>query len=145
MNVIELNSLARKLREVALTASQHEDDTKLSMAQLMVFETVARTPRVSVKEITEQTGLAQSWVSKIVAGQCEDGVFVLSQDPGDRRRTIVSLSDQAQKATFRDRGVVDIDEALTATFPHLSPEAVTQVKVLLTQLQHVLQDDEKHP
>ena len=121
MDVIQLNSLVRQLREIALTASRRQGDEELSVAQLAVIESVARTPGSSIADITRDTGLAQSWISKIVADQCSKGVFVQTKDPKDQRRTLISFSTSAEKLTFMIRGTARIDGAIKQMFPHLSP------------------------
>lgn len=139
MNVIELSSLARRLREVALAASQQHGDSALSVAELAVIQEVARTPGTSVTGIARTTGLAQSWVSTIVHSLCQEGVFVQSKDPVDQRRTLISLSGFAQQLTFSDRGGRGVEEAVGRAFPHLDEVQVQYVMGLLAELQKTLE------
>lgn len=138
MDVIQLNTLARQLREIALAASRKQGDAELSVAQLAVIEAVARKPDISVREITGKTGLAQSWVSKIVSEKCDEGVFVLRKDPQDQRRTLVAFSEDAHKMTFTDRGATSINNELRARYPTLSESEVERIIVLLEELHSAL-------
>ena len=138
MDVVRLNALARRLREVALAAGRSSGDLDISVAQLAVIEAVARTPGSTVATITRTTGLAQSWVSRIVREMADAGVFVLAKDPDDRRRTRMSLSADAARLTFQDRGERSVDSGLAQTAPHLDEAGVRRVLDLLTELESLL-------
>ena len=141
MDVVRLNALSRQLREIALGASRGHGDLDISVAQLAVIETVARAPGSTVATITRTTGLAQSWVSTIVREMTEAGVFVIGKDPDDRRRTRVSLSPDAARLTFDDRGTRSIDAGLAQAVPHLREQQVRRVVDLLTELESLLRPD----
>lgn len=141
MDVVRLNALSRQLREIAFAASQGSGDLDISVAQLAVIETVARTPGSTVATITRTTGLAQSWVSTIVQEMAGAGVFVLAKDPDDRRRTRVSLSPDAARLTFDDRGTRSVDSGLAHTVPQLDENGVRRVVELLTELESLLRPD----
>jgi DNA-binding MarR family transcriptional regulator len=138
VDVVRLNALSRRLREVALAASRSSGDLDISVAQLAVIEAVARTPGSTVATITRTTGLAQSWVSRIVREMADAGVFVLAKDPDDRRRTRMSLSADAARLTFHDRGKRSVDSGLAQTAPHLDETGVRRVLDLLTELESLL-------
>lgn len=138
MDVIQLNALARKLREVALLASRRQGDTKLSVTQIAVIEAVARKDGISIAEIVEATGLAQSWVSKIVTDLAKDGVFTQWKSSNDQRRTLVALSDDARRMTFADRGTTPIDESLLEVNPNLTREEANEVLRLLESVNGLL-------
>ncbi len=138
MDVVRLNALSRRLREIALAASRGGGDLDISMTQLAVIETVARTPGSTIATITRTTGLAQSWVSTIVREMTDAGVFVLAKDPDDRRRTRVSLSPDAARLTFDERGTRSVDTGLRQAVPHLDEAGVRRVVALLTELESML-------
>ncbi|MGR7025996.1 MarR family winged helix-turn-helix transcriptional regulator [Geodermatophilus sp. URMC 62] len=141
MDVVRLNALSRRLREVALAASRSSGDLDISVAQLAVIEAVARAPGSTVATITRTTGLAQSWVSRIVREMADAGVFVLAKDPDDRRRTRMSLSADAARLTFHDRGERSVDSGLAETASHLDEAGVRRVLDLLTELESLLRPD----
>jgi len=138
LDVVRLNALSRQLREVALAASHGSGDLDISVGQLAVIEAVARTPGSTVATITRTTGLAQSWVSTIVRELADAEVFVLASDPDDRRRTRVSLSPEAARLTFEDRGVRSVDAGLAQVVPHLDSAGARRVVDLLTELESLL-------
>lgn len=144
MDVVRLNALSRQLREIALAASRGSGDLEISVAQLAVIETVARTPGSTVATISRTTGLAQSWVSTIVRELAEAGVFVLGKDPDDRRRTRVSLSADAARLTFDDRGTRSVDSGLAHAVPQLDEKGKRRVVELLTELESLLRPNAGH-
>lgn len=142
VDVVRLNALSRQLREIALTASQGRGDLDISIGQLAVIEAVARQSNGTVATITRTTGLAQSWVSTIVREMADAGVFVLTSDPDDRRRTRVSLSPEAAHLTFDDRGTRSVDAGLARAAPHLDRAGTRRVLDLLVELESLLQPGE---
>lgn len=138
VNVIGLNRLARQLRDIALTASQGGAQLPISMGQLAVVEAVARHPDSTVSMISKSTGLAQSWVSKIVREMSEQGVFRYSKDPHDRRQTLVRLDPEIAHQTFEDHGRLPIDDAIVGVVPHLDAVGVRRVVELLVELDDLL-------
>ena len=138
VDVIRLNRLARQLREIALKASQEGAELSISVGELAVIETVARNPDSTISEISRRTGLAQSWVSKIVRELSEDGVFHHGKDPNDRRQTRVRLDPEIQRRTVEDYGARPIDEAVADAAPHLDAAGVKRVKELLVELDRLL-------
>jgi len=138
VDVVRLNALSRRLHEIALVASQGSGDLDLSIAQLSVIETVARTPGSTVATIARTTGLAQSWVSTILRELADAGVFVLSKDPDDRRRTRVLLSPDAARLTFDERGTRSVETGLRQAAAHLDDSGARRVVDLLTELESLL-------
>jgi DNA-binding MarR family transcriptional regulator len=138
VDVIRLNRLARQLREIALKASQGGAELPISVGQLAVVEAVARNPDSTVSMISKSTGLAQSWVSKIVRELSDQGVFAHSKDPHDRRQTRVRLDPEIHRQTFEDHGVRPIDDAVADIASHLDATGVRRVTELLVELDGLL-------
>lgn len=143
VDVLQLNRLARQLREIALKASQGGADLPISVGELAILENVARHPNSTISEISRSTGLAQSRVSKVVRELSEEGVFQHSKDPNDRRQTRVQLDAKVQRQTFEDHGSRPIDEALSDAVPHLDAAGVKRVKELLAELSGLLAEKTK--
>ncbi len=141
MNVRRLNKLSRQLREIALKASQDGTEFPLSTGELAIVENVARNPDITITELVQRTGLAQSWVSKVVRGFSDQGIFQCSQNPKDRRQTRVRLDPKAHRDAFENHGSRPIDNALEAAAPHLSSESLARAKVLLNELADLLDAD----
>ena len=134
MDVLELNRLARLLREVALKASQNGEELPISASELAVIEKVARHPDITISEISRNTGLAQSRVSTIVQDLTGEGVFLLRKVPPDRRQTRVRLDPKTERQTFDDAGARPIDNVLSGAAPHLSPDDVGRLIGLLEEV-----------
>jgi DNA-binding MarR family transcriptional regulator len=140
VDVLQLNRLARQLREIALKASQGGADLPISVGELAILENVARYPNSTISEISRSTGLAQSRVSKVVRELSEEGVFHHSKDPNDRRQTRVRLDAKVRRQTFEDYGSRPIDEALSDAVSHLDAAGVERVKELLAELSGLLEE-----
>lgn len=138
MDVLQLNRLARLLREVALRASQNGQELPISASELAVIENVARHPDVTIGEISHNTGLAQSRVSAIVRDLTAEGVLVQRKVPPDRRQTRVRLDPRAESQMFDEFGARPVDDALSGAAPHLSPEEVTRLLLLLEEVLRML-------
>jgi DNA-binding MarR family transcriptional regulator len=134
VDVIRLNRLARRLREIALKASQGGAELPISVGELSVVEAVARTPDSSISELSRASGLAQSWVSKIVRELSEQGVFQQTKDPDDRRQTRIRLTPEIHHRAFHEYGARPIGEAVSEAAPHLDARGVQRVKELLLEL-----------
>ncbi|MFC7273491.1 MarR family winged helix-turn-helix transcriptional regulator [Paractinoplanes rhizophilus] len=138
MDVFQLNRLARRLREIALRASQEGAELPISVGELAILEHVARFPGSTISEISRSTGLAQSRVSKVVRELSDDGVFQHAADPEDRRRTRVRLDPRVRHQTFDEYGSRPIDAALAAAAPHLDAAGLARVQELAAELAGLL-------
>jgi DNA-binding MarR family transcriptional regulator len=133
MDVLELNRLARLLREVALKASQNGQELPISASELAVIENVARHPDITISEISHNTGLAQSRISTIVRDLTGEGVLLQRKVPPDRRQTRVRLDPSVEAQTFDEFGARPIDAVLSGVAPHLSPDDVSNLIRLLEE------------
>ena len=70
-------------------------------------------PGSSIGDITERTGLPQSYVSESVAKLRGQGILKTSTDPADGRRTLVRVSAQHPR-TVVTKGSASVDRALAA-------------------------------
>jgi DNA-binding MarR family transcriptional regulator len=138
MDVLQLNRLARLLREVALKASQNGQELPISASELAVIEDVARHPDITISEISHDTGLAQSRVSTIVRDLTSEGVLVQRKVPPDRRQTRVRLDPKAESQTFDEFGARPVDDVLSGAVPHLSPDEVAHLLLLLEEVLQML-------
>jgi DNA-binding MarR family transcriptional regulator len=138
VDAIRLNRLARRLREIALKASQGGAEVPLSVGELAVFEAVARTPDSTISEISRATGLAQSWVSTIVRDLSQQRVVQQTKAAEDRRQTRVRLDPEVHRLSFEDYGARPIDGAVIEVAPHLDASGVQRVTELLLELDQLL-------
>jgi len=142
VEVRRLNRLSRQLREIALRASQNDEDLPLSAGELTVVEYVARHPASTISAIARETGLAQSRVSTLARRLTEDGVFICGKDDQDRRQTRVQLSPEVATQVFEEFGSRPVDGALTTAAPHLTDSDVGKVLRLLDELATLLDPSE---
>jgi DNA-binding MarR family transcriptional regulator len=129
-----VNRLARQLREVALRASQDNQDLPISAGELVVVEHVARHPGSTITAIARETGLAQSRVSTVVRDLTREHVFSCTKDDADRRQTRVQLAPHVAKQAFEELGSRPVDDALTLVAPHLTSRDAARAGRLLDEL-----------
>jgi len=145
VDVRRLNRVARQLREVALRASQDNQDLPLSASELMVVEHVARHPGSTITAIARETGLAQSRVSTVVRQLAKERVFDCGKDDADRRQTHVRLSPQAAVQAFEESGSRLIDDALLTVAPHLTTSDASRIDQLLDELASLMESPDHEP
>lgn len=145
VDVRRLNRLARQLREVALRASQNNQDLPLSASELMVVEHVARHPGSTITAIARETGLAQSRVSAVVRQLADERVFDCGKDDADRRQTRVQLAPQVAVQVFEEFGSRPIGDALAAVVPHLTASDAGRVDQLLEELATLMESPNHEP
>jgi hypothetical protein len=77
----------------------------------LIVTDIAEHAGSSIGEIAARTGLPQSYVSTSVARLRDRKAVRTAADPGDRRRTLVTLSESVPARAGR-RGAVSIDGAI---------------------------------
>ena len=145
MDVRRLNRLARQLREVALRASQNNQELPLTASELMVVEHVARHPGSTITAIARDTGLAQSRVSTVVRQLAEARVFDRTKEDADRRQTHVQLAPQAAVQAFEEFGSRPIGDALPTVAPHLTASDARRIDQLLDELATLMEPPNHEP
>ncbi|WP_067903554.1 winged helix DNA-binding protein [Nocardia vaccinii] len=134
MNVAELHRLVRVLREIASSATVCSGDQQMSAGMVAIVQDVTAHPDSAIGDIAERTGLAQSFVSKTVVRLREGGVFEVSQDPRDGRRTLVAVrSGSVARKQVPDTSV-PIEEGLRAVFPDLTDAQMNRIMLGLSVL-----------
>lgn len=112
MDAGRLHRLARMLREIATAATAEAGDDRVSAGDLAIIEDLARYDGTTVGEVARRTGLAQSLVSTTVAGLRRGGVVTSEPDPGDRRRTLITIEGSVREHVFSERALRPVDVAL---------------------------------
>jgi DNA-binding MarR family transcriptional regulator len=134
----QLHRLARLLRELALDATADPGEAPASAGDVAIAEDIAHHDKASVGEIASRTGLAQSLVSRTVAKLHDAGVVVTERDPGDGRRTLISIAPDIRTGLFRSRAGRPVEPALRSRYPHSSEAQIAQVVALLQELTDIL-------
>ncbi|MFI6495850.1 MarR family winged helix-turn-helix transcriptional regulator [Nonomuraea typhae] len=106
-----LHRLGKRLIELSAQVTGEPGDLSLTPGEAAVLEDVIKHPAGSISEICRRTGFAQSHVSASVSRLKERGLVTTATDPGDGRRTRVSVADSALQAITR-RATRSIDEAI---------------------------------
>ena len=133
MNAGELHKLASVLRQIAAAATADPGERPQAASTVAIVEDVAAHPDSCIGDIAERTGLAQSLVSITVARLKDRGIFTAAPDPGDRRRTVVTVRPKAA-AAFGQRGSRSITAALAQALPDAAPEQLRAIETALAQL-----------
>jgi DNA-binding MarR family transcriptional regulator len=84
-----------------------DDAARLTPQMDAVLHHLAMSGPLTVGEMAQHFGRAQSVVSEIVAGMAERGLLETMKDARDRRRTLVWLTDQAHDVMARRSQVLD--------------------------------------
>ena len=134
VNAGELHRLARLLRDMAVAATANPGERPVSASTVAIVEDVGGHPSTSISQIVERTGLAQSLVSGTVARLGQAGVFVVEQDPTDRRRMLVTMSPKRRAEDFTERGARGIDDAIRQAVPGATDAQVARIQSGLDRL-----------
>ena len=126
--------MARVLREMAVAATANPGERPVSASTVAIAEDVAGNPSTSISQIVERTGLAQSLVSGTVARLSHAGVFVVEQDPTDRRRMLVTTSPKRRAEDFTERGARGIGDAIRQAVPGATDARVARIQSALDRL-----------
>lgn len=139
MNAGELHRLARHLRELAVQTTTQPDEPPPSPGLIAVMEDLARWPESSIGETVKRVGLAQSFVSRLVAELRDEGLLTTRPDPEDRRRVRVSLAPGVREDVLMPRARRPLTDTLARQHPGLSLAEVHHAEHLLTELAALLQ------
>lgn len=134
MNAAELHRLARILREIALSATATPGTEPVSAGTTAIVDDVSRNPSSPIGDIADRTGLAQSLVSKTVAKLREQGLFTTQPDPGDGRRTLVSVTPGASVCAYIPDRAKAVDDGIRALFPGISEARLNRIMLGLSVL-----------
>ncbi|MQY23882.1 winged helix DNA-binding protein [Nocardia macrotermitis] len=134
MNVAELHRLVRVLREIAASATVCSGDQQMSAGMVTIVQDVTAHPGSAIGDIAERTGLAQSFVSKTVVRLRERGVFEVSQDLRDGRRTLVSVRPGSVARKQVPDTSLPIEDGVRAVIPGLTDAQMNRIMLGLSVL-----------
>lgn len=139
MNTSALYSLVRVLHDIAARSGLDKGERGVTPAQLLIIEAISRNPGSTVQDTVKHTGLAQSYVSTIVAKFKNADVFITEDDQQDGRKSRISINPKMQNDTFKKRGEHSISSSIRVQFPELTNDKVDRVEALLLELSQILQ------
>lgn len=73
-----------------------ENGIEISGGQGRILFVLWKTDNLTISEISEKTSLAKNTVSVVINGMVNKGIVERNVNPGNRRRTIVSLTEYAK-------------------------------------------------
>ena len=73
-----------------------ENDIEISGGQGRILFILWKTDNLTISEISEKTSLAKNTVSVVINGMVNKGIVERNINPGNRRQTIVSLTEYAK-------------------------------------------------
>lgn len=138
VDALDLIILGRHLVKIGEDAIRGSHGTTPPTGVSLVLRDVFANPGSSITEVTDRTGLPQSYVSESIARLRKQGILETCTDTSDRRRTLTSVSEKharnvAQKAN------VPVEQALSDAFGYLDAPRV------LDQLAKRLRPTEQRP
>jgi DNA-binding MarR family transcriptional regulator len=138
MDALTLVALGRRLMKIGEDALRTREplasaEAQLSVGASLVLKDVFDNPDSSIREITERTGLPQSYVSECVARLRELGMVSTAVDPADRRRTLARFDPQHARTVLR-KGAVTADDELARALGEPDAAAIKETIELLSGL-----------
>jgi DNA-binding MarR family transcriptional regulator len=112
VDALDLFQLGRWLTRLGEEAMRPLGAAPSPPGQRLILMDAFAFPDSPVGEIAARTGLPQSYVSEVVARLRDLGAVETRADPGDRRRTLVKVSDSVPPAVA-GLGATPVDELLT--------------------------------
>ena len=133
-------------RAVYLTFHRRDGPrAQLSGASRAVLEHLALAGPLTVGEAAAHMCRAQSVISEIVTHLERQGLLEREDDPADRRRTLIWLTEQGHEALRRDREVLSVDR-LTSALARLpsgqADELITGLRALVDLAAPIREPDE---
>jgi DNA-binding MarR family transcriptional regulator len=133
MDALDLFQLGRWLTRLGEEAMRPLDAPTSPPGQRLILMDAFACPDSSVGEIATRTGLPQSYVSAVVSRLREAGAFKTRTDPGDRRRTLVRVSDSLPP-TVAGLGRTPVDTLLTEALGELPPKRAVELIAALSEV-----------
>ena len=118
MDALDLFQLGRWLTKLGEDAIRPLGTPPSPPGQRLILMDAFAFPDSSVGEIATRTGLPQSYVSEVVAKLRSLGAMETRADQGDRRRTLVKVSDSIP-LTVSGLGATPVDDLLIQAFGDL--------------------------
>ncbi len=99
-----------------------------------IVQDVTAHPDSAIGDIAERTGLAQSFVSKTVVRLREQGVFEVSQDARDGRRTLVAVRPGSAARKQVPDTSRSIEEGVRVVLPNVTEAQMNRILLGLSVL-----------
>jgi len=131
----QLHRLGRRLIELSRAATAESGDPAMTPGEVAVLEDALTHADSSVSDISARTGFVQSHISTSVGPLKRRGLVDTASDPGDGRRTHVTVTDVAERAITARAGR-NVEDALATAITDRAK--ARRVSALLDELAHLL-------
>lgn len=133
IDALDLIQLGRQLTKIGEESLRGSRMPALPTGPNLVLRDVFAHPDSSISEIAARTALPQSYVSDSVASLQQHGFVTAQTDAQDRRRTLVSVTQQHRRTVARKAGA-PVDAALARALGDGATDQVPPTLALLTTL-----------
>lgn len=144
MDALDLIVLGRRLTRIGEEILRQSVGPSFTTGPSLVLRDVLAHPGAPISDIAERTSLPQSYVSESVAKLVERGVLQTASDPGDKRRTLVRVSN-GHLRTVAQRGRTSISAAVAESLGSASPDVTREVLSALAMLSDRFQPETTGP
>ncbi len=115
-------------------ARVYEDEHNLSVAEWRLLAILARFGALSANGVCERTAMDKVRVSRAVARATANGLIHRAVDPGDRRRSVLSLTNKGR--AIHDRIVPTAREREAQILAGLEEHEIPVLQEMLSRLYH---------
>jgi DNA-binding MarR family transcriptional regulator len=105
---------------------------KMSMPQFRTLAFVYRKERVSLSEVAEHIGLTLPTMSTLVDGLVDRGLITRREDPEDRRRMTLTLTEQGRSGfeSAREATAAYLEQGLRQLSPYNRATITASMRIL---------------
>lgn len=136
----EVATLLREVNRGLRRRMEACDTAGLTIPQAVTMRIAAHNPGLTLTELSQKMGLANSTVSGIVDRLEREGLLLRTPDPADRRVFRVNPTPAAE--VRRERYASAVRAALTGVLGRLSPEELSSLRAALAALARALGPEE---
>lgn len=116
-----------------------ENGIEISGGQGRILFILWKTDKLTISEISEKTSLAKNTVSVVVDGMVNKGILERNINPGNRRQTIISLTDYAK--SLKEKYEIVSQQMNTLFYKGFSEEEQQQFEQYLARILETLTEN----
>lgn len=116
-----------------------ENGIEISGGQGRILFILWKTDKLTISEISEKTSLAKNTVSVVVDGMVNKGILERNINPGNRRQTIISLTDYAK--SLKEKYEIVSQQMNTLFYRGFSDEEQQQFEQYLERILETLTEN----
>ena len=116
-----------------------ENGIEISGGQGRILFILWKKDKLTISEISEKTSLAKNTVSVVVDGMVNKGILERNINPGNRRKTIISLTDYAK--SLKEKYEIVSQQMNTLFYQGFSEEEQQQFEQYLARILETLTEN----